>query len=145
MISTETDAEYSSCSSLIERWKLFCLLESFRKKCGEYCICFPAQAILKWSLNLCIDNLSYWLQSLHRQYRIGNISYLFQSLDKQSFFCKFYITALVFSLPQIQHKPSFLLVLIPTQAIFSACFNPKIGNLRYLCNFSSFRFYSSED
>ena len=32
MISTEMDAEHSLCSSLAERWKLFCLLESFRKK-----------------------------------------------------------------------------------------------------------------
>ena len=51
---------------------------------------------------------------------------------------------LAFSLLQIQHKPSFLLVLIPTQTIFSTCFNPKIGNLRYLCNLTSFSFYSSE-
>ena len=37
-----------------------------------------------------------------------------------------------------------LLVLIPTQTIYSACFNPEICNLRYLCNFSSFSFYFSE-
>ena len=34
---------------------------------GEYCICFPAQAVYGRSFNLCIDNLSYWLQSRHRQ------------------------------------------------------------------------------
>ena len=74
---------------------------------------------------------------------IDNISYLLQSLDKQSLLCNVYISTLTFSLPQIQHKQSFLLVLIPT--IFPTCFNLKIGNLRYLCNFSSFSFYSSED
>ena len=40
------------------------------------------------------------------------------------------ISALAFSLVQIQYKPSFLLVLTPTQTIFLTCFKPKIGNLR---------------
>ena len=34
---------------------------------GKYCICFPAQAFHRRSLNLWIDSLCYWLQSLHRQ------------------------------------------------------------------------------
>ena len=58
---------------------------------------------------------------------IDNLSYLFQSLDKQSFLCKF----LCFSsriLLQTQHKPSFLLVLIPTQTIFPTCVNSSIDN-----------------
>ena len=71
-----------------------------------------------------------------------NFSYLLQALDKQSLLC---ILAFAFSLLQIQHKPSFLLVLIPTLTIFPTCFNPKIDNLRYSCNFSSFSFYSSEE
>ena len=73
------------------------------------------------------------------------ISYLIQSLDKQSLLFNFHISALTFSLLQIQHKQSFSLVLIPTETIFPTCFNPKIGNLRYLCNFSCFSFHSSED
>ena len=58
---------------------------------------------------------------------IDNLSYLFQSLDKQSFLSKF----LCFSsriLLQTQHKPSFLLVLIPTQTIFPTCVNSSIDN-----------------
>ena len=69
------------------------------------------------------------------------ISYLLQSLDKQSLLCNFHISALAFSLLQNQHRPSFLLVLIPIQTIFPTCFNP---NLRYFYNFSSFSFYSNE-
>ena len=77
--------------------------------------------------------------------RIDNISYLLQSLDKQSLLFNFYISILTFSLLQIQHEQPLLLVLISTQTIFSTCFNPKISNLRYLCNFSSFTFYSIEE
>ena len=87
-----------------------------------------------------MENLSCRLKSLNRLY-----FYLLQSLDKQSLLCNCYISALAFSFLQIQHKPSFLLVLIPTQIIFPTCFNPGIGNLRYFCNFSSFNFYSKED
>ena len=84
--------------------------------------CFPAQVILRQSINLCKDNLAYRLQSLHT---IDNISYLLQSLDKQSLLCNYYISALAFSLLQIRNKPSFLLVLIATQIIFPTCFNPR--------------------
>ena len=98
----------------------------------------------------CSGNPYAILKPLHRQsflpasipVAIDYISYLLQSLDKQSLLCNCYISALAFSFLQIQHKPSFLLVLIPTQIIFPTCFNPKIGNLRYFCNFSSFSFYS---
>ena len=72
-------------------------------------------------------------------------SYLLQSRNKQSLHYRFYISALAFSLLQIQHKPFFLLILIPTEASFPSCFNPKIGNLTYFCNFSFFSFYSDED
>ena len=120
------DAEHSSCSSPAKRWNLFCLFESFRKKLlldlkvENIAFVYTAQAILRRFLNLSIDNLSYRLQSLHRQYFL-----LFQSIDKQSFPWLFYVSTLAYSLLQIQHKPSFLLVVIPTQRIFSTCFYPK--------------------
>ena len=117
------------------------ITSSERPSGGEYCICFPAQAILRWSLNPS-HRQSFLLASISAQ--TIRISYLLQYLDKQSLLCNFCISALAFSLLQIQHKLSSLLVLIPTQTIFPTCFNPKI-NLRYLCNFSSFSFYSSED
>ena len=108
---------------------------------GEYCISFPTQAVLRRSLNL---SWTIFLTGFNAC--IDNLSYLLQSLDKQLLLCNFYISALTSSLLQIQqHKQYFLLALIPAQAIFPTCFNPKIGNLRYLCNFSSFSVYSSED
>ena len=107
---------------------------------GEYCICFPAQAILRQSINFFKYIPFYGFNPF-----IDNISYLLQSLDKQCLLCTFYISALTFSLLQIQHKSSFLLVSTPTQSIFPTCYNPKIGSLLYLCNFSSVSFYSSED
>ena len=108
---------------------------------GEYCISLPTQAVLRRSLNL---SWTIFLTGFNAC--IDNLSYLLQSLDKQLLLCNFYISALTFSLLQIQqHKQYFLLALIPAQAIFPTCFNPKIGNLRYLCNFSSFSVYSSED
>ena len=123
---------------LCQKMKTFCLLKSFQKKIAFsqtlmwiilYCFPVQAQTIFLTGFTLCIDN----------------ITYLLQSLDKQSLLCNFYISALVFSQLQIQHKASFLQVLIPTKTIFPTCFNPKIGNLRYLYKFSSLSFCSSED
>ena len=85
-----------------------------------------AQTIFLIGFNPCIDNISYLLKPLNKKPLLRN----------------FYISALAFSLNQIQHKPSFLLVLIPAQTIFPTCFSPKTGNLRYFCNFSSFSFQS---
>ena len=96
---------------------LFCHIEYRKKIRKQY---------LNWSLNIFIDNLSYQLQSL----------------DKQSLLFNFYVSALAFSLLQIQLKPSFLLVLIPTHNL-SYLLQPKICNLRYYCNFSSCSFYST--
>ena len=101
---------------------------------------FPCSDILGWSINFCIYNLSYRSNPC-----IDNIYYLLQSLDKQSLRCTFYISGLIFSLLQIHHKPSFLLVSTPTQTIFPTRYNPKKGNLRYVCSFSSSSIYSSED
>ena len=110
---------------------------------------------LRWGILYlfpCSGNPWTILKPLHSQFFLLasipaytiRISYLLQSLDKYSLLCNFYISAVAFPLLQIQYKLSFSLVLIPTQIIFPSCFNPKI-NLRYLCNFSSFCFYSTED
>ena len=88
---------------------------------GLNCICFPAQEILGRSLKLCIDNHSYRLQSMYRQY------FLPTSISRWTIFAlQLLCSPLTFSLLQIQHKPSFLLDLIPTQTILPTCFSSKI-------------------
>ena len=65
-----------------QNMKAFCLFESFRKKTGsrrpyggEHCICFPAQEILTLSLYVCLDNISYLLQSLNKESLLYKILY----------------------------------------------------------------------
>ena len=84
--------------------------------------CFQTLRSTILHLFLFSDNPQTILKPLHRQ------SFLPASITAQKIFLSyssFYVSALAFSLLQIQHKPSSLLVLIPTQTIFPTYFNPK--------------------
>ena len=114
-----------------------------RDGCRTFIVLFPCRKMKTFLFTRIIFvyyNLSYWLQSLRRQ----SVFLTYFNPWINNLCSATFIFLLSHSSLQIQHKLSFLLVLIPTQTMFPTCLDPKI-NLRYLCNFSSFSFYSSED